>query len=70
MNSIAHNLAATCFLLLSIPILGLGLLEDRIIAGVVGAIVMVVIAFAFFRKGEQLFIKESANRRLFKGNFN
>lgn len=70
MNSIANIIAGICFLALSVPVMVLGLLEGQTIAGCVGAAVMVVIAWAFFRKGEQLGIEESINRRLFKGNLN
>lgn len=70
MNSVANVIAGICFLVLALPVMGLGLLEGQFIAGCVGALVMIVIAVAFFRKGEQLGIDESINRRLFKGKFN
>lgn len=70
MNSIANITAGICFLLLSVIVVGLGILEGQSIAGFVGGAVMIVIAWAFFRKGEQRGIEESINRRLFKGNFN
>lgn len=70
MNSIANITAGIGFLLLSVLVVGLGILEGQSIAGFVGGAVMIVIAWAFFRKGEQLGIEESINRRLFKGNFN
>ena len=70
MNSVANVIAGICFLLLSIPVMGLGILEGHLVAGTVGAVVMMVIAWAFFHKGEQLFAEESINRRLFKGKLN
>lgn len=70
MNSIAHMIAGVCFLVLAVAVLFLGLLEGSLIAGFVGAVFMVVIAWALFKKSETLGIEETIGRRLFKGNFN
>lgn len=70
MNSIANTTAGICFLLFAVLVMGLGLLEGQFVAGLVGAITMIVIAWAFFKKAERVGIEESINRRIFKGNFN
>lgn len=70
MNSISHMIAGICFLFLAVIILFLSLLEHSPVAGVVGAVTMFVIAWAFFRKSEALGIEEDIGRKLYRGNLN
>lgn len=69
-SSNAHFTAGVCSLLIAVLIIALGIVERQTIAGLVGALVMIVIGVALLRKGEQIVIDESINRRLFKSNFN
>lgn len=68
MNSNANYIAGVCFVLLTMPIMLLAILEKQFFAGLVGSAVMLVFAYAFFRKAGADAYSERINRRIFKGN--
>lgn len=70
MNAISHAIAALCSMLIGVAVMGLGLLEGALIAGFVGFLVMMVIAWALFQRAEVLIGEESIGRRHYKGSLN
>lgn len=70
MKALSHAIAALCFALIAVAVMFLGLIEGSLIAGFVGFLVCMVIAWAFFNRAEILIVEESIGRRLYRGKFN
>lgn len=68
MNAIAHAFSALCCLLIGVLLGFLGVIDGAPLAGVVVFITFFIIAYALFRRAEELMVEESIGRRLFKGN--
>lgn len=68
MNAIAHAFSALCCVLIGVLLGFLGVIDGSPFSGVVVFITFLIIAYAFFRRAEELMVEESIGRRLFKGN--
>lgn len=70
MKAFAHAFSSLCFVLIGALLGFLGVIDGKILAGVVAFLTCLVIAYALFHKAERLHVEESIGRRLFKGNLN
>ena len=70
MKAVSHAFAALCFVIIGVLLGFLGVIDGKLLAGIVAFITCLAIAYAFFHKAETLMVEESIGRRLFKGNLN